>query len=401
MKKVSLILLRLACSGAVLYVMYYLYGLFPPEDWQPDLEKFIAYFAFFAAIVGFTYLRFKGKAPRAALWAEGALFVVVLAVVVYGWSGKWAVNGFGPPVADYGFMVVDATKMLFVEHENPYSSQTISPIRDTLGPEFRGYYYGPLTMIGYSPSLLWPVSGYKIAGVFYLLATAVLLGLLVWEPDDDPALKFANIAFVLAAYFLPERMWVELFSRGAHDFMPTALVLGALLAIKKNNFFAAGLLAGLSFSTKFAPALFLLPFLPIRRKNMWIGFALGLLPQVPFLLWDLQGFINNVYLVRFFMPSDQSSLRYYLKPEHYWWLPAALAVAMTIAAYRNLRRPLGYGTVLIGFALVMIVGEVTFKQVHLNHMVWFYPIFALIFTYSRDRLFGLATQEFSDRSAAT
>lgn len=391
MKNIALILLHLSCSLAVLGCMFYLYGIMPDQDWQPNLEKFLVFLVFFAAIAGFGYFGFRRELPRPTLWVEFGVLAVILISLFYSYGGKWVPNGFIPPVADYGFMVVDATKMLWVDHENPYSSQTISPIRDILGPDHRGYYYGPLTMIGYLPSLYWPYSGYKYAGVFFLLVCAVLLAFLVIEPGEPLSVRVANIAFVETAFFLPERMWIELFSRGAHDFMPVAFILAALLALKKDSYFLVGLLAGLSFSTKFSPALFLLPFLPIRQKKMWIGLAAGMLPQVPFLIWDFTGYVNNVFLVRVIMPSDQSSLRYYLRPEHYWWLPASLLIAMVLSVYQNFRRVLGFRTVLVGFTLLLIVGEVTFKQVHLNHLVWFFPLFALIFTYDRERLFGFVS----------
>lgn len=392
MKKIAWIVLRLTSSLSVLGAMFYLYGIMPDQDWQPNLEKFLVFLVFFAAIAGFEYLGFRRESPRSALWAEFAILVVIFVTLFYTHGGKWVPDGFNPPVADYGFMVVDATKLLFVEHQNPYSSQTISPIRDILTAEYRGYYYGPLTMIGYLPSLWWPYSGYKIAGVFFLIVCAILLAFLVIEPDEPLSVRLANIAFVETAFFLPERMWIELFSRGSHDFMPVAFILAALLALKKDAYFWVGLLAGLSFSTKFSPALFLLPFLPIRQKKMWIGLAIGMAPQIPFLLWDFTGYFNNVFLVRFIMPSDGSSLRYFIKPEHYWWLPACVIVGMALSFYRNLRKQLEYRTVLVGFTLLLIVGEVTFKQVHLNHLVWFFPMFALIFTYNRERLFGFLSR---------
>ncbi len=395
MKKIASILLHLICSLLVLGCMFYLYSLMPDQDWQPNLEKFLVFLVFFVAIAGFGFFGVRRNFIRPVLWVEAGVLAVIFIIVIYSYGGKWVPNGFNPPVADYGFMVVDATKMLFVDYQNPYSSETISPVRDIVGSDYWGYYYGPLTMIGYSPSLYWPYSGYKIASVFFLLACAVLLAFLVIEPGEAMSSRLANIAFVETAFFLPERTWIELFSRGAHDFMPVALLLGALLALRKESYFFVGLLAGFSFSTKFSPVLFLFPFLPIRRERMWIGFAAGLVPQVPFLIWDFSGYVNNVFVVRLVMPSDASSLRYYLNPEHYWWLPAILLIAMLLSVYQNFRRELEYQTVLIGFTLLLIIGEVTFKQVHLNHLVWFFPLFALIFTFYRDFLFESATTRFS------
>lgn len=389
MKKLALIVLRLASSMSLLASMFFLYWVMPDNDWQANLEKFYSFLVFFVAIAGFEYLRFRRKPPRSALWAEIAVCAVIFVTIFYAYGSRWAIGGLNPPVADYGFMVVDATKLLFLEHKNPYSSQTISPIVDIFTPEYRGFYYGPVMMVGYLPSLFFPISGFKYASIFFVLVSAILLAFLVMEPDDTPSVRLANIAFVETAFFLPERLWIELFSRGAHDFLPVMFILAALLALKKNLYFWTGVFAGLSFATKFSPALFLLPFLPLRKKNLWYGLALGLVPLLPFILWDLPGLARNVFIIRFIMRADGSSLRSHIPIEFHWLLPVALLTAMVFALYQNYRHPLEYRTVLFGFALLLIVGEVTFKEVHLNHLVWFFPIFALLFTYNRERLFGV------------
>lgn len=400
MKTAVLIILRIVSSLSVLGFLYYLYGIMPDNDWKPNLEKFLVFLIFFVTIAGFEYHSYRRRTPNVALLAESALLLVIFASFFYSYSAKWVPGGFIPPVADYGFMVVDATKMLFVDGENPYSSQTISPIKDIFGPEYRGFYYGPLMMVGYLPTLVSPAAGYKYTSIFFVLLSGVLLAFLVVEPEDRWELRLANIAFVETAFFLPERMWIELFSRGAHDYFPVALLLAGLLALKKGNPFWTGILVGLSFSAKFSPAVFVLPFLPYRDRKVLIGLFIGLLPHLPFFLWDPPAFVRNVFLVRFVMPHDGSSFRWLLAPEYHWWLPTALLLGLGYAIYRNIRGPLEFRTVVVGLTLLLIVGETTFKQVHLNHLIWFFPLFALLFTYNREKVFGFLAGIFGNRLAA-
>lgn len=381
-------MIRIGSSLLILSALYYLYGVMPSNDWQPNLEKFIVFFVFFAGIVIFEFNRFHRKAPKGALLAESAILLILLSYFLISYTSKHAPTGFGPPVADYGFMVVDAVKMLFVDHQNPYASTTISPIKDIFTEEYRGFYYGPLMMVGYLPTLYSPAAGYKVMSLFYMLLSGVLLAFLVFDREDAWQTNLANILFVETAFFLPERMWIELFFRGAHDYFPVSILLAGLLALKKEKIFLAGLLVGLSFSAKFAPALFLLPFLPYRDRKIWLGLFLGLMPHIPFFLWDPPAFIRNVFLVRIIMPHDGSSFRWLLPAQYHWWLPTTLILAVLFSFYQNFRKPLAYGTVIYGFTLLLIIGETTFKQVHLNHLIWFFPMFALLATAYRDRLFG-------------
>jgi hypothetical protein len=165
-------------------------------------------------------------------------------------------------------------------------------------------------------------------------------------------------------------------------------ILAALLALKKDRIFWAGLFTGLSFAAKFAPAMFLIPFMPIRQKRFWVGLGLGLLPYLPFLFWDYSGVWRNAFWLRVVIPADGTSL-YWITPESYQWIyGATILIAYLTAVIWAVRRKLDYGSVLVGFTLLLIVADVTQKQVHGNHLIWFYPLFALLFMGYRENLFG-------------
>ncbi len=60
-----------------------------------------------------------------------------------------------PPASDIGRTTVEAASLVLRDHKNPYSSQTIN-VREELEPRFRGFHYGPLMLLAYSPGVLLP-----------------------------------------------------------------------------------------------------------------------------------------------------------------------------------------------------------------------------------------------------
>lgn len=387
MNKTALVILRLTSSLLLLGLMFTLYWVFNEYDWGHPLAKAGCFSAFFVLAAGLQYLSFHRETPALALWLEFAVLSIILITLFFFYGREYGPSALQPPWVDIGYTTVNATTLLVKQHQNPYSSSNIN-VRDELAPEYRGFHYGPAMMLGYLPSGYFPDSGYKIVSLFYVAISTILLVFLVTEADDTWATWLARIAFTQTAFFLPESFWREVLYQGANDVFPVMLVLAALLALKKDLFFWTGIFAGLSFAAKFSPAAFLVPFLPARQKQFWIGFAIGLAPLFPFLFWDFASVVRNVFWFRVIMRSDSTSLYSVLPVEIHWLMPVTLVIALLVSVYWNIRGTLDYRTALIGFTLLLIVADVTQKEIHLNHLIWFCPLFAIIFAYDRERLFG-------------
>ena len=373
--------------------MAYVYGSFQKYDWGHPLIKLFCFAAVFFMIV---YLRIATAAQdrsagliRLEILVSTVALVLIVAhyVKIYG-PGLWQ-----PPWVDIGYTTVKATSTLFEHGKNPYSVPDIN-LRDDLLPQYRGFHYGPLMLVGYLPALASKTSGYKMATFAYLIVSAALLVLLLQPRKKNWDDRLASAAFALALFFLPERFWYEAFHPGANDIFPVMLLLASLLALQRERFFLSGVFLGLSFSAKFSPALFLL--IPLLRKDLKMsilkGLAFGLIPISVFAIWDAKGLLNNVFWNRgVALPFDATSLYSVTAAGWHFFFPLTLLLAIALSIYRNFSQPIEYENVLVTTTLLLIVGEITFKQMHTNHLIWFYPLFALVLTRHRHQLFTLRT----------
>ncbi len=369
--------------------MFGLYTLLHQYDWG---HPFIKLFCFAAAFVLIVFLRGRAQLPDpppGLVRVERVVWPIVLVCIIVSYGNTYGPEVVHPPRVDIGYTTVNAASMLFNQGKNPYSSQDINRQRE-LRPQYRGFHYGPLMLLGYWPSVLSPGLGYKLASVTYLLASVFLVCLLASAPKELGAHRLATLTFVLCLFLLSERFWYEILTQGANDVLPVALLLASLLALKGRRYFLTGLMLGLSFAAKFSPAIFLL--IALLRRNLQVsivkGFGLGLLPLLAFALWDPKGVFNNVFWVRFTVPYDSTSLYSEIHPALHFIFPLLLLAAVVYSLYRNSRIPLEYENVLTSFTLLLIVGEVTFRQIHANHLIWFYPLFALTLGMHRYQLFA-------------
>lgn len=393
-----LIALRLASTLVLLAFLGVIYWIFNEYDWNFPFYKLYCFTALFVAVAGFQFLRFRRDVPSTVLWAEVGMLAVILLGIFFVQFREYRIWLFEPPVSDIGYTTVHAVNLVVHQRENPYSRSDVNYLRKDLEPGYRGFHYGPMMIIGYLPVAVFPHAGYKITSLFYVLISVLLLIFLVISPEESWPERLAKILFVLTAYFLAKRFWIEILVEGANDIFHVMLILAALLALKKDRVFWVGVFTGLSFASKFSPALFMMPFMPYRQRNYWLGLGVGFLPFVPFLFWDYAGLWRNAFWLRVIIPSDHTSL-YWLTPvEHRWIYGAILLTAYLIAVSWALFRKFEYASVLVGFTLLLIVADITQKQVHGNHLIWFYPLFAILFMGFRERLFGLISRPVGDSS---
>src|SRR3569623_2756937 len=198
--------------------------------------------------------------------------------------------------------------------------------------------------------------------IVYCLATAaVVADLAGWTPRASGARpqplgeRVSAALLACAMTFLPERLYHETFNQGAQDIFPIFMVLLSAAFVARKQWLLAGLLAGLSFSARFAPGAFLL-VLYLRRRippRLIVGGVLGLLPFVPFLLWNPAAQLRNVFLFHGFKAYDATSL-YSVTPVELHFLfsvfqAAAVAQAVTLSFRRTIeaRHLLAFVTLLL------------------------------------------------------
>ena len=172
---------------------------------------------------------------------------------------------------------------------------------------------------------------------------------------------------------------------GVNDILPILLLLLAMVFLKRNNDFWAGLFAGLSFSAKFSPALFFIALLVRRefRGKFFLGVGAGLLPNLFFLAWDYRSFLRNVFLFNAVKLYDSTSLYSITpKPLHFIFSLIQLGACLGFFARNFFKRP-ELMELTTSFVLLLTIIEATYRQVHGNHLIWFIPLLALIFGVNR------------------
>ena len=385
------VLLRQSASVFFVFgVMAYVYSCFHKYDWGHPLIKLFCFMTVFFLIV---FLRSRADSDQPSpifVKIEVVVWAIVLALLATVYFNSYGPGLWRPPSIDVGFTTVRATTTFFQGGLNPYSVDNIN-VRSGLPVEYRGFHYGPIMFIGYFPALFSPAEGYKFATLIYLMLSALLL-LLLFQPNNTTRWEnwTATALFGLCLFLLPERLWYELFLQGSNDVFPVMFILGSLLALQRQRYFWSGVLLGLSFSAKFSPALFLTIALLRKdlRRSLVNGFLAGLTPLFLFALWDAKGIFNNVFWNRgIALPFDSTSLYSIIPPAWDFLFPLSLLAAVGYSIYRNYAVPIDYENVLVTFTLLLIVAEVTFKQVHGNHLLWFYPLFSLCLAEHRHFLF--------------
>lgn len=393
------VLFGLLSSGIIGWIFYYVYTLFQQHDWGQAFTKLVCFAIFFALLV-ILHKRQYRQVINSALLHRLECFLALLALM-------WIISIMAPkyleelqngPRVDIGYTTQNSAIMLFRDGENPYMSETIN-VRSELKPEHRGFHYGPGMLIGYVGSFVVPNFGYKLSNLAFLLGTMIALVLLVdgsrhagagaWE-------RLSNVFIVLSLLLLPERLWYEVFTQGANDIFPIMLLLIGLVLVQKEHWLWAGIIMGFSFATKFSPAAFLLVL--FLRKDIQMRFlygcVVGVTPLMAFMLWDFKSVLNNVFILRFNLGYDSTSLYSLLPKALHYLFPTAQVVAVLILFKKNFTKTLDIDTLILHFSLLLIVIEITFKEMHTNHLIWFYPLLAYVATRYRHRLFAYPRKDF-------
>jgi len=372
----------------VLGLYDYVFRILNAYEWEQPFARLICFSALFAGVF---YLTRPGKdvlLPRYVYVIELVVCGGLLVSLLWSLGAKHYSHLWYPPTVDIGAMTQEAAKMLFTQFQNPYRSETLNVLLPQ--PGYGGFKYGPIMILGYLPSAFFPQSGYKMMNALYLPLSLACLGFLSWQRGFARARNLATVVFVLTLALIPERVGHELFEIGVNDILPVLLLLLALVFLKRNNDFWAGLFAGLSFSTKFSPALFFIALLVRKefRVKFFLGVGVGLLPNLFFLAWDYRPFIRNVFLFNAIKICDSTSL-YWITPKrlHFIFGLIQLGACLVFLARNFLKRP-ELMELTKQFILLLTIIVATYRQVHGNYLIWFIPFLALIFGANRYGVWG-------------
>jgi hypothetical protein len=288
-----------------------------------------------------------------------------------------------PPVIDSGLITQAVGTALVYDLENPYRTNDASVYKNN--PTYWGYKYGPVMILGYWPSIFFPTAGWKMTSLLYIGITVAVLASLVRRADRSAAENTAAILFASTVLLLPERLWYDLFYEGVGDILPGLLFVVVFLLIKRGKWRAAGVITGLCFATKFAVAVPIIVVL-IRKATPRIffqGLVIGILPLFIFLLWDPVALINNVFIFNLVKESDSTSLYSITPPELHYLFPLAQVAAIAYVIRRNFNRSITWQSLIIEATLLLMVLQVTYVEVHNNHLLFLYPALAFILSYYR------------------
>lgn len=399
--------LALLSTATVCAVTLYWYGVFHEHDWGQPVAKLFA----FTALAALTTWLLRSQSapsntpvPETLLRLEAVALLGLLGSLLGQYLYAYWGHVFHGPWVDIGYTTQNAARMLFLEGDNPYASTELNP-RDELADKHRGYHYGPAMLLAYIASAIWPAGGFK-------LTSLVALGLLLaaqWvylgrhaKTQGFNSERLVAFLFVAIVSLGAERFWYELLRQGANDILPISLVVLGLALHQRQQFFVAGLALGLSFASKFAPAFVFIALLLHWRmpKLLLAGLIAGASPIAVFAAWDFTALFENVFVLRAQLRFDSTSL-YSVTPEALHGLFAALPLgALAVAVFAGLRKTPSTHQILLRGLLVLLCFEVTFKEMHTNHLMWFYPLFALAIADMRHRLFSANIRSTSTLTAS-
>ena len=394
-------LFALAGTLLVCTVFYFIYQSFHLFDWGHPFTKVMC-FAIATAMIVRVYLRNKHtdiETQQSVSVFEGIAAVALISLALAQFAPNYMARMKDGPWVDIGYTTQNSAIMLFKDGENPYEATNIN-VRPELANEHRGFHYGPAMLVAYAASAYWPNVGYKVTSyVFFILTlgTMIMLYQAMCGHREYKHHQIASALLLVALYLMPERFWMEVFQQGANDIMAISLLLLGLLLFHHRWLFFAGFLFGFSFAAKFSPAVFLI-FLFLRRDISWkfiIGGILGATPLWVFLAWNPMALIENVFILRATLGYDSTSLYSITPTEIHFLFPWIQLLAVIYFVKINFTEKFDLEKTLLHFTILLVIIEVTFKELHANHLIWFYPLFALLAVKNRHSL--LSSLPFSPR----
>ncbi len=280
-----------------------------------------------------------------------------------------------PNLTDISFTSMRAITTL-LHGQNPYSA-VIDYHADFARPPhmFQGYKYLPITLLVYTPlSSIYGLQGILVTNFFFDMAIAFLL------LSQRPTLASRTVAIFSSVLYL----WLnfvghKIYRQGSNDVIPIAFALASFLMLD-SRLFLSGILLGLSTCSKLIPGALLLVIWGSNypKRNLFLGFLLGISPALPFFLSQPSAFTENIFL--FLILRSYGSI-------HSWYshlspmVPmllkisfSALLVWSCVQRYRNPQNQVVLCAATVAFLNYLLLTT----AVAANYFVWWYPFFAIL-----------------------
>lgn len=228
-------------------------------------------------------------------------------------------------------------------------------------------------MAAYAPFVATETDGYKpiLDGnlLYGFIAAAVLFFCLKKWVSADAGLLAALL------FFMPRMMCDEQVQLGVNDLIPMILLLLALYWIDRR--FCCGLLVGLAISAKLLPGLMWVAIClpPADRRKYFGGILCGLLPCLPFLIWDPAAMVRNIFVFLYLRVPDYTSPLYHAGRGA---IACAELPALALAGWIVLRNRRSDLPVLrrcadgVALPIALLLGSAT---VHPNYFLWWFVPF--------------------------
>lgn len=348
-----------------------------------------------AALLGVTMLAMRSRrVDRAASRGRRAILLAVLVVFLGFHVANWTEHrrAAGVLVEDVGRTTIAADHLL-LQGKNPYAAPVDPQGGSPPSTRFDGYKYLPVTMGVYFPSAMLFSNGSQAivaTNLVLSLMAALALGVCVRkEISLDAALLCATL------FFMSEVVSYEEVVFGSNDVVPMLLATAALCNLERR--FVCGVLVGLAIAAKPLPGVLWIPILltPRGTKGCAAGIGVGLLPCLPFLLWNPVAMIDNTLLF--------ASSRGWAPAAALYHAPAAVRIAAQLAVIgvylavglRNWSAPASLIRRCCYAAVLSLGLELAAPFVHQNYFIWWYmPLCAAV----TGMIFNPATYEWIGRS---
>jgi hypothetical protein len=236
--------------------------------------------------------------------------------------------------------------------------------------------YGPVTFLTYAPFvLLTEKSGIYWGNFFAVVALCLMLAYSIRAFCSDS--KALGLLALIALLAPPTIRWNTLWLT-ASDLQATALGFLAVILHAKQRRDGAAILIGLACAAKLLPGLLYLPLLLGMRPRQWLLFGAAFcLPLAPFVVWDGEGVLQNLFLFNLVRPSDSTALIHFLPAAMHWPLRAVVALAAAAVALWAHRSRWVLEATLFYLAVVHLMVWSVGSIFHNNYLLWIMPSYIL------------------------
>jgi hypothetical protein len=310
--------------------------------------------------------------PEPRRWLVGVVTVLLLAHALYLVARLDHLNRF-KHLPDIAATTLAAARAA-VRGENPYTMAIDYIAIDQVGPAFGGYKYLPVMPFVYAPL------GLTIGNAGMLL-TNLLLDFVTVASIFVAARRDGGRAaglIAVALYLSLPLVFGVLYAKAATDLVPVSLLLGSVLASERRPHLA-GMLLGLSVSSKLVPGLAALPAcIPLRGRGQFgLGLVIGLLPMLLAWFSAPRAFIDNIVRFNTIRTLDWTSWMWNLSPQVIEVSRVALGLVWLTLAVFAIRYATNVTTrsslIVLLLAPVMLAGP----ALHQNYNLWWIPFLCI------------------------